>query len=259
MLVLKKTKLGETDLIITGFSEEGSQVRAVAKGARKSGSKLAVPLELYSVTRVLLHEGRGLGIIREVSIVESNASCRSDVIHSAGAAVIVELLEQISTEGNCEVRLFPMAREALRCLGSLPEEAVFLITAAAVLKIAAQLGFRPSMQECVLCGESMGAPLIPGDSSSGLCFSIGEGGLICSNCHGSLVDQPYIMLKPQISSWIETLLSSRFAELARCSGTDFTQAQCRSLGISLLTFANNWICFHMVRRLKSLDFLLSFD
>ena len=35
-IVLKKTKLSETDLIVTLFTEEGVQVRAVAKGARKS-------------------------------------------------------------------------------------------------------------------------------------------------------------------------------------------------------------------------------
>ena len=41
VLVLDKTKLKETDLILTLLDERGRQVRAVAKGARKPGGRLA--------------------------------------------------------------------------------------------------------------------------------------------------------------------------------------------------------------------------
>ena len=40
-IVLDKTKLGESDLILELLAENGSLVRAVAKGARKPGSRLA--------------------------------------------------------------------------------------------------------------------------------------------------------------------------------------------------------------------------
>ena len=40
--VLDRTKLGETDLILTLLSSNGAQLRAVAKGARKPGGKLAM-------------------------------------------------------------------------------------------------------------------------------------------------------------------------------------------------------------------------
>ena len=37
-IVLKHTKLGETDAIVTMLASDGSQVRAVAKGLRKPAS-----------------------------------------------------------------------------------------------------------------------------------------------------------------------------------------------------------------------------
>ena len=260
ILVLKKTKLGETDLIITGFSEDGSQVRAVAKGARRPGSKLGGSLELYSVTRVLMYEGKGLGIIREVARLDSNEACRADVIHSAGAAVIVELIEQISSEGNTEPRLFPLAREALRCLGDTPEDEVFLITAAAALKIGAQLGYRPSLQECVFCGSVVrlaepAAYCHPEQAAQhrSIDFSFNEGGAICDDCSCSLGDIPRESLDTQLAYWIEILISSKFIDLEQFRGTSYS-----SLGKLLLRFTRNWICYHVVKRLKSLDFLLSF-
>ena len=45
-LVLDKTKLHETDLIYTLLAENGRQVRAVGKGARKPGSRLAARCEV---------------------------------------------------------------------------------------------------------------------------------------------------------------------------------------------------------------------
>lgn len=54
VLVLDKTKLKETDLILTMLDERGRQVRAVAKGARKPGGRLAARCELFCTVDMLL-------------------------------------------------------------------------------------------------------------------------------------------------------------------------------------------------------------
>ncbi|MDR1184384.1 MAG: DNA repair protein RecO [Coriobacteriales bacterium] len=260
IIVLRKTRLGETDLIITGFSGEGRQVRAVAKGARKPGSKLGVHLELYSITHVLLHKGRNLDIITEASGVVSNRDCRADVLHSAGAAVIVEMLDRVSADGDGEARLFPLASEALRCVGTVPDEGVALITAAAVLKMSAQLGFRPSLTQCVYCGDDVVAVLkgdadaaietVPGDT---LGFSFEQGGVICDTCLSELTENSYRHRDAQLIRWAEVLITSKFVDL-ECYGDE----EHAGLGRALLDFAREWLRFHLVNRLKSLDFLLSF-
>ena len=55
--VLGRTKLAEQDLILTLLAEDGSQVRAVAKGARKPGGRLASRSELFCETDFLLAHG----------------------------------------------------------------------------------------------------------------------------------------------------------------------------------------------------------
>ena len=260
ILVLKKTKLGETDLIITGFSEEGVHVRAVAKGARKPGSRLGTRLELFSVARVLIHEGRNLGIIREAETVAGNEGCRSDVIHSAGAAVIVELLDRVSADGDREERLFLLAREALRCLGEVPEEGVVLIAAAAAMKIASQLGFKPSLKHCVCCGGEVqieaNGEAIEADRQSRqqtMPFSFDQGGVICPDCLPEFVEEGHTTINAQVLEWVDVLITGRFIDI-----TPFANAEHRALGELILGFAGEWISYHLVRRLKSLDFLLGF-
>lgn len=253
MLVLKKTKLGETDLIITGFSEEGVQVRAVAKGARRPGSRLGVHLELFSIARVLIHQGRSLGIITEAITVCSNEACRSDVLHSAGASVVVELLDHVSSDGDREVRLFPLASEALRCLGEVPEEGVALITAAAALKLVSQLGFRPSLDHCVSCGHSIDPTSLSDESRAFSAFSFEQGGILCEECLPMLEDCNHSTIDPQVIEWAKVLLMERFRDLER-----YADAEHEALGRELLGFIREWVRFHLVKRLKSLDFLLGF-
>ena len=73
-LVLRRTKLGETDVIVTLLAEDGSQVKAVAKGARKPTSSFASRLELYSVAKILVAEGKNLDIVKEVRLLETKRS-----------------------------------------------------------------------------------------------------------------------------------------------------------------------------------------
>ena len=83
VIVLRKTKLGESDLILTLLAEDGSQMRAVAKGARKPASSFAARLELYSVVDLLVARGRSLDIVKEARLVESNERLRRDIEHDA--------------------------------------------------------------------------------------------------------------------------------------------------------------------------------
>ena len=93
-IVLRKTKLGESDLIVTLLAEDGAQLRAVAKGARKPQSTFAARLELYSVADVLCAKGRSLDIVKEARLVESNERLRRDLEHAACAAPMAELLDR---------------------------------------------------------------------------------------------------------------------------------------------------------------------
>ncbi len=98
-LVLRKTKLGETDLVLTLLAEDGSQMRAVAKGARKPANAFSARLELYSVVDVLCSKGRSLDVVCEARLLESNECVRLDLEHAAAAAPMAELLDRVTQDG----------------------------------------------------------------------------------------------------------------------------------------------------------------
>ena len=81
-LVLDKTKLKETDLILTMLDERGRQVRAVAKGARKPGGRLAARCELFCTVDMLLAHGRSLDVVSQAelwSAARRSARLRDDL------------------------------------------------------------------------------------------------------------------------------------------------------------------------------------
>ena len=99
-LVLRKTKLGETDTIVTLLADDGRQIRAVAKGLRKPGGRFGARLEPYAVVDLLLHAGRSLDVVTEAVTVSSHAALREDYDRAAAAAVISDMLDKISVEGQ---------------------------------------------------------------------------------------------------------------------------------------------------------------
>ena len=123
-LVLRKTKLGETDLILTLLAADGRQVRAVANGARKSKSRLCARVEPFSVLDLLLHSGRNLEIIAEAETVATHDALRADYDRTMAASVVVDVLDKGSMEGQTEPQLFEMALVTLDVMESAPVSAL---------------------------------------------------------------------------------------------------------------------------------------
>jgi DNA repair protein RecO (recombination protein O) len=69
-IVLKRTDYGEADRILQLLTPEG-KFSVIAKGVRRSRSKLAGSVELFSVSEVVIHEGKGeLGILTGARLLE---------------------------------------------------------------------------------------------------------------------------------------------------------------------------------------------
>ena len=67
-IVLRRTNFGEADRILALLTPEG-KLSVMAKGVRKEKSKLAGGIELFSVSDVVIHRGKGdLGVLTSVRL-----------------------------------------------------------------------------------------------------------------------------------------------------------------------------------------------
>ena len=69
-IILRRTDYGEADRILQLLTPEGKR-SVIARGVRKEKSKLAGGIELFSVSEVVIHEGRTeLGILTGAKLLE---------------------------------------------------------------------------------------------------------------------------------------------------------------------------------------------
>lgn len=243
-LVLRKTKLGESDLILTLLAEDGSQIRCVAKGARKPTSQFASRLELYAEVDLLCARGRSLDIVKEARLHTGHDALRTSFEGAAGAACMAELLERVTDQGLSAPRLFEATHVALGALEVAGDDARELVVAAHLLKTLAFAGLRPSLSACALCGTPLD---VRAQRGSTVRFSFVDGGMVCSACarHAQT-----LLIDADVLVWAQALLASTFDEI-------LTYRAPASVGASLLKFCQQWTRVHVGASLKSIEFLLT--
>ena len=154
-MVLRKTKLGETDLILTLLGEDGALHKAVAKGARKPGSKFGGRAEPGTIFTALIAQGKSLDIITDAKTVAANRSLREDYDATLTLSVILDFAATVSQEALADQRFYALTVATLEALDRTlaSDEDTFssmrlkVILIAYLLKGAAMQGYRPDFDD----------------------------------------------------------------------------------------------------------------
>ena len=234
-LVLRKTKLGEADLIVTLLAADGRQVRAVAKGVRKTRSKLGARVEPFTVVDLLLATGRSLEVVAEAETVASHDAIRADYDRTSAAAVVTDVLDKVSQEGQTEPQVFEMALVTLDAMETAPVEALRSLVLAFLVKSLAMHGYRPSLDACAACERE--------DDDARL-FSPSTGGVLCRDCGDT--DPAALPMSRDARAALRSLLRARMAEIP---GFGIPAA----LEEELMRLVLPYVAYHVPARLKALE------
>lgn len=235
-LVLRKTKLGETDIILTLLAEDGRQVRAVAKGLRKPGSRFGGRLEPFSAVDLLVHTGRSLEVVTEARTIAAHAPMREDLDRAAAGGVVVDLLDKISVEGQGEPRLYALSTTTLDVMERAPLDSLPALVVAFLVKALAMHGYRPELESCAMCAC---------EAADAAKFTVVGGGTLCPAC-GEL-DPSALRFPTEAREWLAELLGSTMAQVAE---SDMP----RQAVVDCFVLMRAFVSFHIHARLKALDF-----
>ncbi|HEY9759379.1 MAG TPA: DNA repair protein RecO [Oculatellaceae cyanobacterium] len=167
--------LGETDKIVTMFSAERGIVRAVAKGARKPGAKIAGRSEPLYVNKLLLAKGRNLDIITQVEGIASFSSLRNGLEKLSYGLYYAELTLHFGQDlSEASADYFDHLCRALSLLAESGDDPL-LLTLRFEMQLLERLGIKPELDVCVGCRD----PLTEYRLSF---FHHDSGGIICDRC-----------------------------------------------------------------------------
>lgn len=149
-LVLRRSDFGEADRLLLLATPAGKR-RVVAKGVRKTTSKLAGHIELFTRASLLLAIGRNLDIITQSQIIESHGTLRRDLPRLSCAYYTAELYDRFTEEADESRPLYELLVQTYAALNSSanPE----LVLRAYELRLLHLSGYRPNLHHCVVCNK----------------------------------------------------------------------------------------------------------
>lgn len=174
-VVLRRRDLGEADRILTLYTRQHGKLRVVAKGSRKTMSRLAGHIEPFSRTLIMLARGRNLDIVTQAELLNPFRNLRQDETRIAYAGYLADLLDALSAEEQENHAAYDLFLGSLERLdtGAKP----FVTARHFELHILGILGFRPELRRCVSCEQ----PLEPVVNA----FSADAGGFLCPACQAA--------------------------------------------------------------------------
>ncbi|MDX1931724.1 MAG: DNA repair protein RecO [Capsulimonadales bacterium] len=174
-LILRRIPLGETDKILTVFTREYGKFNAIAKGARRTTSRLAGATEPLVYAKMMLGEGMNLDVVAQSEVREAFPRLRADYGLFLRASYACELLDRITTERDPSSSMFDLLLSTLFILQRAIDPDITIH--AFEVKLMAEAGYEPRLEECVRCERPF-----DGDRVLETAYSPHRGGMLCTLC-----------------------------------------------------------------------------
>ncbi|MFK2824400.1 DNA repair protein RecO [Bacillus sp. B190/17] len=177
-IVIRASSYGETNKIVTIFTREKGKLAFMARGAKKPNSRLSAVTQPFTHGSFLVRFGSGLGTMQQGEMLTSMRHIREDLIMSAYAAYMAELLDKSVEEKRANPYVYELLEQTFHYLNEGYDAEI--LTHIFEMKMLQVIGLRPELSSCVNCGSQEGR----------FAFSIRENGLLCHRCFG--ID-PYLL------------------------------------------------------------------
>ena len=153
-IVLRTHKLAEADRIVTLLTRNHGKVRAVAKGVRRTSSRMGARLEPFMVADVQLYEGRTLDVVNQAETIQPFAKqIAADYgLFTAATAMVEAANTLVDHEKEPALQQYRLLRGGLHALATR-EHDHGLVVDAYLLRACATEGWAPSLDECAVCGS----------------------------------------------------------------------------------------------------------
>lgn len=149
-VVLRRRDSGETDRRLTLLTREQGVIDAVARGARKSGSRLSGMSEPLSVSVLQLAAGRATRFVTQAQPLSSFPLLRTDYERLSAGLALAEIAAAVLPHGQPAESEFEMLVTSLRHLEIHEKPLVAFLWAQ--VKMLETAGFHPSFGTCAHTG-----------------------------------------------------------------------------------------------------------
>ncbi|MBN1754604.1 DNA repair protein RecO, partial [bacterium] len=166
----------DSSKIVMFYSRDYGRISLIARGARRTKSKLSSGLDLFNYSEVVFYkrEERELYTVSEAETIESNQSIKNDLDKFNALCCLSELINTLTPREQENEYIFSLLYHAFEYVEESQVFDPLLFTIVFGFKLAVLLGYKPEFNHCVVCKNKQPRP--------GLYFSAEKGGIVCSDC-----------------------------------------------------------------------------
>ncbi len=175
-MVLSKKNIREADRLYTFYTNQYGKVEAIAKGVRKTRSKLAGTLEPISRITITLASGKTFFTIVACETLYAYRRIKSELEPLLLGQRILAVVDRLTEFNQADARTYSLVRETLdgleeeRSEGHLPLVAYWYF----LWRFTAVLGYAIDLYRCAVCGKRL--------TPDGNVLSLSHDGVLCASC-----------------------------------------------------------------------------
>ena len=236
-IVLKSFDFRETSRIVTFLTREHGKIKGILKGIRKDYKKFGSSVDRFSINDIVYywHRTSEIHLVGQCDLKAYYFPIRKDLKRTLAASYMLELVDAIMPLEEENAHVYRLVLDYLQSLEAFPD--VSKLVHIFQIKMLLLSGFQPHLDSCLLCGKTI---------KTRARFSVSSGGLICLTC-------------PISEETVSIISQGAVATLLYIERNDWPK--CLRLGLGegikkeLKFILNNFLVFHLERRLKSEKFL----
>jgi DNA repair protein RecO (recombination protein O) len=173
-IILRTFPYADTSRVVRLATQDLGVQSVIAKGAMRPRSPFGGRLQMLSegVAHFYHRPHRDLHTLRGFDVIDQHASLASDVRRFASAAALAEIVLRAAQE-EPQPLVYQTLAEGVCAIATCDMERVPYVALARLWHVIAVLGFEPTTNACVRCGNPLGKTAS---------FSVADGGLLCPAC-----------------------------------------------------------------------------
>lgn len=238
-IVLNTLDYGESDRILTVYTEDFGKLKGIAKGARRSWKRFSNALEPFSLSHVIFSrkDHNSMVLIESCDVINHHSGIRENLDKTLFSSYLLELTDKFTREGKRDESLFQLLHTFLWMIdtGSQTEELIRFFEIR-LLKLA---GYEPVLDRCMHCN----GPISHAESYQ---FIPSQGGIRCLSCHGNSFEA-----FPVSVGTLKSLLLGREIDVQKINRISLTDQAAQESRLILSRFIRHILG----RELKSLSVL----
>lgn len=177
-IVLNRKDYREHDNLVVFYTLLQGKKTLLARGVKKTASKLAGHLEPFNLVDLMSIKGKNLDYVGSVIARETFPAIKQDINCLYYAGLAVNWLQKILEDEQADEGIFNLLIEYLQQLDLMiitkKNNKAELLFSFFIFKFLALSGYNPQVKNCLDCKKV----IIPGKNF----FNLNSGGLVCHSC-----------------------------------------------------------------------------